>query len=78
MIKQEYQKLLQENKLLKKRINSIKKEKIVKKCRKKQYKVETDSEEKEEQEEEGETESEPEEIRQNTLNKTKTIVAGKT
>ena len=64
MTKQEYQKLLQENKLLKERINSIEKEKIVKRtAKKRQYKVETDSEEKEEQEEEDDTEGEPEEIR---------------
>ena len=36
-----------------------------------------DSEEKEEQEEEDETESEPEEIREDTLRKTKTFVARK-
>ena len=59
MTKQEYQKLFQGNKLLKEGINSIEKEKIVKKtAKKRQYKVETDSEEEEEQEEEDETESE--------------------
>ena len=78
MTKKEYQKLFQENKLLKKRTNSIEKEKIVKKTAKKwQYKVETDSEEGEEQEEEDETESEPEEIREDTLKKPKTVVARK-
>ena len=78
MTKQEYQKLFRENKLLKKRTNSIEKEKIVKKTAKKwQYQVETDSEEEEEQEEEDETESEPEEIREDTLKKPKTIVARK-
>ena len=35
LTKQEYQKLLQENKLLKERINLIEKEKIVKKTEKK-------------------------------------------
>ena len=68
MTKQEYQKLFEENKLLKERIDSIEKEKIVKKtAKKRQWKVETESEEEEEQEEEDETEREPEEIREDTL-----------
>ena len=57
LTKQECQKLFQENKLLKERINSIEKEKKCKKknCKKRQCKVEMDSEEEEEQEEEDET-----------------------
>ena len=48
LTKQEYQKLFEENKLLKERINSIEKEKIVKKtAKKRRYKVETDSKEEE-------------------------------
>ena len=77
LTKREYQKLFQENKLLKERINSIGKENIVKKtAKKRQYKVETDSVEEEEQEED-QTESEPKEIREDTLNKLKVIVARK-
>ena len=59
-------------------MNSIEKEKNVQKfAKKRQYKVETDSEEEEEQEEEDETETEPEEIREDTLKKTKIVVARK-
>ena len=78
-MKQECQKLFQENKLLKERTNSIEKEKIVKKtAKKREYRVETDSEEEEEQQEEDKTESKPEKIREDTLKKTKTVVARKT
>ena len=65
MIKQEYQILFQENKLLKERINSIEKRKIIKKTVKKRQ--ETDSEEEEEQDEEDKMECEPEGIREVTL-----------
>ena len=68
LTKQEYQKLFQENKLLKERRDSIEKEKIVRKtARKRQCKAEMDNGEEEEQEEEDERESEPEEIRKDIL-----------
>ena len=61
LTKEQYQKLFEENKLLKEIINSIEKEKNVEEfARKGQHKIETKSEEEEEQEKEGETENEPE------------------
>ena len=61
MTKEQYQKLFEENKLLKEIINSIEKEKNVEEfAKKRQHDIETESEEEEEQEKEGEAENEPE------------------
>ena len=76
LLQQEYQKLFQENKILKEKINFIEKEKIIKKTTKnRQYKVETDSGQ--EEEEEGKAESEPKEIGDEGAKKQKAIVARK-